>query len=111
MFRRIKLTTPIASSDIDFRKVSTFQSAPSSSTWKDLLARYLNVIWSFHISNSRERPLGNGLTSMILPLSDDQMKGGYRTYLCTPRNDVIANAIDGRIGFRWAIDAEVFMTD
>lgn len=47
---------------------------------------------------------------MILPLSDDQMKGSM-SYLCTPRNDIIANAIDRRIGFRWTVDAKVFMAD
>jgi hypothetical protein len=48
---------------------------------------------------------------MILPLSDDQVKGVCKTYLCTPRNDIIANAIDRRIGFRWTVDAKVFMAD
>jgi hypothetical protein len=46
---------------------------------------------------------------MILPLSDDLMKGGYKTYLCTPRNDIIANAIDGGIRLGWTVDAKVFM--
>jgi hypothetical protein len=39
MFRRIKLTTPIASSNVNFRKVSTFQSAPLLSIWEGLTSQ------------------------------------------------------------------------